>query len=410
MKFTVPGFISRTHGEVERLIFKFENARRRAYSMKQKDVDRLAILRQLNHEVSIPARYVSTAYDMVKALPPHITFGGKKAQQLRQRGKLSREEYRMCRNRLLACRGERTQKGNLCLRIEDGMLRVNVGPAKWVKLPIFIPKKYVSILRRAESYTVLMRRRRDLKGYDVRITVDLKPPEAKPAKRVMPLDINSGHVDFAVVNKANLRPVTFGKFDCHELLDANKGRKRILLHQLVNKVGRIAKHYDAEVAVGKLRSNYTIHRHRFNRRIQGMNQFELRRILAYKLPLKGISLSERSEAYTSKLGGKLSGPSGLDVHKASAYAFALKRLDYPRFRTLSNGLTFLHESCAYEGDGIPSRESCGGSGLTVPHQPLTRLMCSELGIPLPGEATLNQGKSGRSMIEQVQTHILQVKV
>jgi hypothetical protein len=31
MKFTVPGFVSGTHPEMERLIFAFENARRRAY-------------------------------------------------------------------------------------------------------------------------------------------------------------------------------------------------------------------------------------------------------------------------------------------------------------------------------------------------------------------------------------------
>jgi len=62
MKFTVPAFVSSTHPEVESLIFAFENARRRAYVMKEKGIDRLAILRQLNREVCIPARYVSAAY------------------------------------------------------------------------------------------------------------------------------------------------------------------------------------------------------------------------------------------------------------------------------------------------------------------------------------------------------------
>jgi len=396
VKITFPGYVPDLNSEVERLIFKFENARRRGYSLKWRSLkpDRLAILRQLNREVNIPSRYVTTAYDMVKKLPPHVTFGGKKVQQLRQEGKLTRGEYRLRRNRILACRGERAQKGNLCLRIVDGhVLRVNIGDGKWVKLPIFIPKKYMPTLRRTESYTVLMKRRLDMKGYDVKITVDVEEPEVKHASRLMPLDVNSGHVDFAVVNKANLHPVAFGKFDCHELPDANKGKKRILLHRLVEKVGDIAKHYDADVVVGKLHSNYTNHSHRFNRRIQGMNQFEMRRILSYKLPLKGVGVSERSEAYTSVVGGKLAPILGLDVHKTSAYAFAVKALDHSRFQSLRNGLTFLHESCAYEGDGIPSRGFLWGSGLTVPYQPLTRLMCSELGIPLPlpREATPNQG-------------------
>jgi IS605 OrfB family transposase len=411
MKSTVPAFVSGTHPEVENLIFAFENARRRAYVMKQRGMDRLAILRQLNREIRIPARYLSAAYDSIKALPSHVTFGGKKAQQLRQQGKLTRAEYRLCRNRILACRGEKMQKGNLCLRIVDGhTLRVNVGPAKWVKLPIQIPKKYRPLLRSDRAYTILLRRRLDMRGYDVRITVDIEEPKMKPANRVMALDINSGHVDFAVVDKASLQPVVFGKVDCHELLDANKGKKRILLHRLVNKVARIAEHYGAEVVAGKLRSNYTNHRRRFNRRIQGMNQYAMRQIMAYKLPLKGCAFTSLSENNTTKLGRRLSKPVGLDVHKASAYAFAVKAVDYPRFESLLRDVTFLHEFCAYEEDGIPSMGQVGGSEHTVPHQSLTRLMCNELGIPLnPSEATPNQGTGGWPH-RPAQTSILQVKV
>lgn len=411
MKFTAPGFVSGTHPEVESLIFAFENARRRAYIMKQKGIDRLTILQQLNREIRIPARYVSAAYDSIKMLPPHVTFGGKKVQQLRQQGKLTRAEYRLCRNRILACRGEKMQKGNLCLRIVDShVLRVNIGDKRWIKLPIQVPKKYRPLLRNCGAYTVLLKRRYDMRGYDARITVDIEEPEMKPAKRIMALDINSGHVDFAVVDKASLQPVVFGKVDCHTLLDANKGKKRILLHRLVNKVGRIAKHYQAELVVGKLHSNYTNHRHRFNRRIQGMNQYAMREILRYKLPLKGCVFTELSENNTTTLGRRLSKPVGLDVHKAAAYAFALKATDYPRFQSLLRDVTFLHEFCAYEEDGIPSMRQVGGSEHTVPHQALTRLMCNELGISLKSrEATPNQG-TGDWPPRPAQTSILQVKV
>jgi len=56
MKYMVPTFVSGIHPEVEHLIFAFENARHRAYMMKQKGIDRLSILRQLNREIRIPAR------------------------------------------------------------------------------------------------------------------------------------------------------------------------------------------------------------------------------------------------------------------------------------------------------------------------------------------------------------------
>lgn len=409
VKLAIPGYVlSGLHPEVERLIFRFENAGRRAYTLKQKDVDRLTILRLLNREVGIPARYVSTAYDMIKALPPHVTFGGKKAQRLRQQGKLSAEEYRLRRNRVLACRGEAAQKGNLCLRIKDGKLRVNLGPNQWVHLPIFIPKKYQRMLREAGAYMVIMRRRLDKRGYDVRIIIDATQPLRTEPKCLMALDLNSGHVDFAVADKADLKPVAFGKFNCHEFLDARRGKKKILTHRLVNKVRNIAKHYDAEVVVGKLHTAYMDNSHRFNRRVQGMNQYAIRQIMRYKLPLDGVGFKERSETNTSVVGQKLKTPLGLDVHKASAYAFAIKTVDYPRFQSLRNGLTALHEFCADEGDGIPSTGRVGGSELTVPHQALTRLMCNELGL-LPREATPNQGKGGVGHTD-LQSSILQVKV
>lgn len=125
MKLTIPAYVRGLHPEVEQLMRRFGNCRRRAYNMKRKDMDRLSIIRQLREESGIPARYVSAAYDTIKALASHVTFGGLELQRLRETGKITREEYHRRRNRLLVCRGEASQKGNLCLRIEEsGKLRV----------------------------------------------------------------------------------------------------------------------------------------------------------------------------------------------------------------------------------------------------------------------------------------------
>jgi hypothetical protein len=74
-------------------------------------------------------------------------------------------------------------------------------------------------------------------------------------------------------------------------------------------------------------------------------------------------------------------------------------IDYQSF-------TFRRSVHADEEDGILSVGLNGGSEPTVPHQALTRPMCSELGL-LPSEATPNQGTgwSHRS----VQTRILHFK-
>jgi len=404
LKLTIPAYVRGLHPEVEQLMHKFGNCRRRAYVMKQKGIDRLSIIRQLREEVGIPARYVSAAYDTIKKLPPHVTFGGLELQRLRETGKITREEYHRCRNRLLVCRGEASQKGNLCLRIEeDGKLRVTVAEKQWVSLPLFTPEKYRPRLTETPYYTVALKRRDDCSGYDVRITIPVEEPAiVSEPKRVMALDINSGHVDFAVVEKKNLRPVAFGKLNCSTILDARKAEKRRRIHILVNKVRNVAKHYGVEVVAGKLRTLHCKGHRRTNRKTQGMNQYAMRQIMAYKLPMNGVRYGERSEAYTSKAGRKLSKPLGLDVHKAAAYAFAIKVIDYPSF-------TFLRSVHANEDDGSLSMRLNGGSEPTVLHQTLTGLVHNEAGL-LPVEATPQHKVGAEDITMSLPTNILQVKV
>ena len=54
---------------------------------------------------------VKDAYNSIKDLPPHITFGGKRNQLLRMKGKISRDEYRKRRNSILISRGEKSKRG-----------------------------------------------------------------------------------------------------------------------------------------------------------------------------------------------------------------------------------------------------------------------------------------------------------
>jgi IS605 OrfB family transposase len=403
---TVPGFVEGINDDVEQLMRKFGNCRRRAYSMKQKGIDRLEILKQLHQETGLPTRYVYTAYDTIKALPPHVTFGGLKLQRLRETGQISREEYYARRNGMLACRGDRSCKGNHCLRIEGNMLRINTGTYQWTSMSLSIPEKYQerygAFLDGSKPYTVILRRRPDKRGYDAKIIIPTEPLVTPEPKRMMALDINSGHVDFAVAEKATLKPLVFGKVNCSELVNAGHGKKEILTHKLVNKVGNIAKHYGAEVIAGKLRTLYCKGHRRTNRKVQGMNQYRMRQILRYKLPLRGIRYRDMSEAYTTQVGRRLSRPLGVDVHKAAAYAFSVKVIDYPSF-------TFLHNVHANEEDGILSMRLNEGSEPTAPHQ-ATGLVCNDLHAGACEEATPNFLGKGGLEPNQFQTHILQVKV
>ena len=158
-----------------------------------------------------------------------------------------------------------------------------------------------------------------------------------------------------------------------------------LLHKLVDRIGVIARHFNADVAVGKLESSKFDGSRKVNRVIHNMPQFKFRRILSHKLPLKyGIKVEEYSEAYTSKIGKVLGKLVGLDVHKASAIASALKAVDYSCFKLI------LSEVRSDEANGRWRARRRRGSGLTAPCQ--SRLKDEGLA----GDEALRQRLTGES--------------
>ena len=59
------------------------------------------------------------AYATIEHLPPHVTFGGLKNQRLREKGKITNEEYKKRRNSIIYARGDKSRKGNLNMRIVE---------------------------------------------------------------------------------------------------------------------------------------------------------------------------------------------------------------------------------------------------------------------------------------------------
>lgn len=133
-----------------------------------------------------------------------------------------------------------------------------------------------------------------------------------------------------------------------------------MLHKLVDKIGVIAKHFDADVVVGKLKTSSFSGSRKANRVVHNIPQYKFRQILSYKLPLKGVKVLKRSEAYTSKVGNVLGRLIGLDTHKASAIAFALKVVDRSRFKLI------LSKARSDEANGRLRARRRRGSGLTAP--------------------------------------------
>lgn len=372
---TIVRIIPSDEARLEKLLRSFGNARRGAYMLKQRGVAKSEIERGLQEQLGINSRYAKDAYHSIENLLPHVTFGGLKLQRLRETGKVTSEEYRKRRNSLVISRGDRTKHGNLNARIlrEDGRLtlRINVPPEdrmseRWIYPEIFIPEKYLEryghLLDGKLPYTIVIKRKDNNKGYDVRVVVEVPDGKKPEPKRVVALDINAGHLDFAVAEPE--RVLAIGKINCHEVQHASTNKTNNLLHKTANKIRNIAKHYGAKVVYGKLNTQRFKANRRANRKVKRIPHYKLGSILNYKCGAK-----RRSEAYTTRLGEKLSPLVGLDVHKCAAIAFALKVLDYEAFKNLCSSSDEIPRGVASnEGDGSPRRWLSTGSGLTALHQ------------------------------------------
>jgi len=411
VRVTIPGYIceisEEEKEELEKLMFKFGKARRRAYSLKRKGYTKSEIEKILQDELCLNSRYIKDAYHSVKDLPPHVTFGGLNNQRLREKGKISKEEYHKRRNSIVISRGDKSKSGNLNIRLTERMeIRINTGHKKWIYPKVYIPKKYLKkyghLLDSSAPYTVIIKRRND-EGYDVRITVEVQT-EVKEGRGVMALDINAGHIDFAVVEKEKLKVVSVGRIEIHETQFVRKGKREFRIHQAVDKIGNIAKHYDADIVVGKLNTgSFKSDNKKANRKVKNMPQYKFRRTLK-KLERKGIKVEEKSEKNTTKIGERISTLVGLDIHKCSAIAFALKSISRNLFKNL---MTLLSVVSSNEGDGSPRGRRRRGKRADRPRSGLSimRFWAS----PQSGYSAM-PGSWGLSFLERLRTGLTCIHV
>jgi len=383
---TIPAGIELSGGEEEKalknLFFAFGKARRMCYSLRQKyelkgRMSKSEIIRRVQELTGLNSRYVKDAYATIENLPPHVTFGGLNNQRLREKGKITREEYKERRNSIIYARGDKTKGGNLNLRIveiaDEKYLRVNVGDRKWLLLKLFIPhkymKKYAKYLDGSRPYSVLIKRRDDNTGYDVRITIRVECA-LNEGSRLIALDMNKSHIDLCVLDKKHKDVVAIGRINTAELQNTRSKKREHQIKKVANKVKNIAKHFNADVFIGKLRtSNFKSHR-KANRMVHQMPQLKLRKWIKHICVKNGVRCEERSEAYTTRVGRILSPILGLDVHKCAAIAFALKLSDFPLFKLLS-------VVSSNEGYGSPRGRRRRGSSLTgtAQHDFRIRMKC-----------------------------------
>ena len=349
IELTIPADIELSGEEekaLENLFFAFGKARRLCYSLRQKyelkgEMSKSEIIKKVQELTGLNSRYVKDAYATIENLPPHVTFGGLRNQRMREKGKITNEEYKKRRNSIIYARGDKTKGGNLNLRIVEitgeKYLRVNIGDRKWIFLKLFIPekymKKYAKYLDGSHPYSVLIKRRDDDK-YDVRITIRVECA-LNEGSRLIALDMNKSHIDFCVMDKHLKNVVAIGKINTSELQNTRRNKREHQIKKVAHKVKNLAKHFNADVVIGKLHtSKFKSHR-KANRMVHQMPQLKLRKWIKHICVKNDVRCEERSEANTTKVGRMLSLIFGLDVHKCSAIAFALKLSDFHVFKLLS---------------------------------------------------------------------------
>lgn len=185
----------------------------------------------------------------------------------------------------------------------------------------------------------------------------------------MVYDTNAGHLDYAVFDKESRKLLAVGGIYAHELQYARRNRREHLLHAIADRIGKTARHFNAEVVAGKLNTGkFSSWNGKANRAVKNIPHYRLRQILEYKLPLKyNVPFRVRSEAHTTVIGEKLSKLIGLDIHKSSAIYFALKLLYPEEFKNILSEVR--SEMRPEEGRGVGVGE---GSGPTAPGQSFDR--------------------------------------
>lgn len=159
--------------ELDRLIRDFQSCVRFSYCRFDKDQMAFNDVRKMA-KVKYPTlntRQVSDAVVQGQALKTRhkdkkIVFGGRKAWEDLKSGAITKNEWLRRRDSQIYCRGDKTQKGNLNIRImPDDTLRITVGTRKWATYKLFVPEKYQqelkTMLASGQAYNIRLKRKDD---------------------------------------------------------------------------------------------------------------------------------------------------------------------------------------------------------------------------------------------------------
>lgn len=268
---------------------------------------------------------------------PKLVFGGRKAWEDLKAGVITKNQWLKKRDGQIYCRGDRTQKGNLNIRVmADDTLRITVGTRKWANYKLFVPEKYQdrlkAILATGQAYNVRLKKKDD---QHFKVMIDYQVDEPVPTtgigfeNGVIGLDCNLDRIAVADVS-ADGNLVSTETFINNRILYASTHKRDYDIGCLVKKVIQYAKDRNKGIVFENLK---------FDKDKTGSRQWKRKQsnfvwrkfltLLERKCVEHGVAYEKVNPAYTSIIGKyKYRWMHKTSVHESAAYVIGRRGMGF----------------------------------------------------------------------------------
>lgn len=267
---------------------------------------------------------------------PKLVFGGRKAWDDLKAGVITKEQWSKKRDGQIYCRGDKTQKGNLNIRIMGETLRITVGTRKWASFKLFVPDKYHDrlkvLLASGQAYNVRLKRKDD---QHFKVFIDYQVDDPAPMtgvgfeNGVVGIDCNPDRIAVAdVAADGNL--VSSESFINNRILYASTHKRDYDIGCLVKKVIQYAKDRNKGIVFEDLK---------FDKDKSGSRQWKRKQsnfvwrkfltLLERKCVEHGVAYRKINPAFTSIIGKyKYRWMHKITIHESAAYVIGRRGMGF----------------------------------------------------------------------------------
>lgn len=299
---------------------------------------------KIHYMADLSQRYINDACGIASQMrnKPSVIFGGKRAWQDLQRGKITKEQWQERRNSMLYSRGDKTHRGNPNIQIVGTRILVN-DPSRrghWIEGDIFIPEKFNFD---PSCYDVRLRCRDGKVVAQITSETAAAPIVTKPASEgTVGVDCNPDGVGLAKVGPdGNLLQHRYEKEQRIRFASKNKRTNDVRL--LAGRVVALALAVSKPLVLEKLRfwKGKQVGR-KFNRMRHNFLHQQMLEAIKSRAARMGVEVVEVNPAYTSILGKlKYMDMYSLNNHTAAAFVIARRGMGIKERQTFTDTLRGL---------------------------------------------------------------------